>query len=85
MAVEQVGASNAVELTFKYREEAAELRNEARRLELEAEFYSQHQDQEDLDRAKDYQQLAREMRKAANVAEEKARDYRAQVPHNQVN
>jgi len=80
-----VDASSAVDLAFKYRQETAELRNEARRLELEAEFYSKHQDQEDLDRAKHYLGLAREMRKAADVTDEKARDYRAQVPHTRVN
>lgn len=81
-SVGQNGYSNA-DLVFKYRGQAAELRNEARRLEIEAEFYSQHPEDQDL--AKRNLELAKKMRKAADVAEDKARDYRAQVPHNQVN
>ena len=78
----QKGYSNA-DLVFKYRQQAEELRNEARRLEIEAQFYSQHKEDQNL--AKRNLELAREMRKAADDADEKARDYRAQVPHNQVN
>jgi hypothetical protein len=81
-SVERESTSN-VDLVFKYRQQAAELRNEARRLEIEAEFYSQHQEDQYL--AKRNLEMAREMRKAADVADDKARDYRAQVPHNQVN
>ena len=81
-SVGQDGDSNA-DLAFKYRGQAADLRNEARRLEIEAEFYSQHPEDQHL--AKRNLELARKMRKAADGADDKARDYRAQVPHNQVN
>ena len=80
--VGQKGYSNA-DLVFKSRQQAEELRNEARRLEIEAQFYSQHKEDQNL--AKRNLELAREMRKAADVADDKARDYRAQLPHNQVN
>src|SRR5919106_1829422 len=46
--IERDVASN-VDLDFKYRRQATELRDTARLLELEAEFYSRHQEQ---DRAK---------------------------------
>jgi|SRR5215469_4397271 len=71
--VGQNGYSN-VDLALKYYREAAELQNEARRLELEAEFYASHQDP---DRAKHNLEIARDMRIAAAVANDKARSYRA--------
>src|SRR5262249_23874797 len=79
---EREGYSN-VDLVFKYRRQAAELQNEARRLEIEAEFYSQHPEDQYL--AQRNLEVAREMRKAAELADAKASDYRTQVPHNWVN
>src|SRR5262245_22332025 len=64
----QNGYSNA-DLVFKSRQQAEELRNEARRLEIEAQFYSQHKEDQNL--AKRNLELAREMRKAADDADEK--------------
>jgi len=67
------GASDT-EMALKYHQEASELQNEARRLELEAEYYASHQDP---DRAIQNLERAREMRIAAAVADDKARSYLA--------
>jgi hypothetical protein len=69
------------DLIFQYREQAADLRAMARRLEFETEVYAQHQDQQQTQRSRD---LAKEMRSAADTADEQAREYRRQLPHNQV-
>ncbi|TLY28809.1 MAG: hypothetical protein E6K63_06965 [Nitrospirae bacterium] len=69
------------DLVFQYRQQAAELRDMARRLETEAQFYAQRQDQEQARRSLD---LAKELRAAADLADEQAREYRSRLPHNQV-
>jgi hypothetical protein len=71
----------ASELAFQYRQQAAELRQMAARLELEAQIYAQRQDQE---QAKRTSALAKDMRVGADAAEEQAREYRRQVPHGMV-
>ncbi len=68
------------DLIFQYREQAAELRGMASRLEFEAEVYAQRQEQEQAQRSRD---LAKDMRTAADTADEQAREYRRQLPHNQ--
>ncbi|WP_447980402.1 hypothetical protein [Candidatus Nitrospira bockiana] len=73
--------SNTSDLVFQFRQQAAELREAARKLELEAQIHAQRQDQEQLNRKLD---LAREMRAAADTADERAREYRRSMPHNQV-
>jgi predicted MarR family transcription regulator len=78
--VEQEDASK-VDLVFRYRVHAAELRDLARLLDLEAEIYSQRQDPE---RAKHKLELARDIRIAADAADDKADYHRQRVPHNQV-
>ena len=75
------GMGNVTDLVFQYRQQASELRDMARRLEMEAMVYTQRQDQE---QAKRTLELAKDMRMAADTADEQARQYRQQVPHGQV-
>jgi hypothetical protein len=69
------------DLVFQYRQQARELWDMARHLETEAEFHAQRQDQEQARRSRD---LAKDIRTAADTAEERARDYQRQLPHGQV-
>jgi hypothetical protein len=69
------------DVIFQYRQEAADLREAARRLETEAAFYAQRQDEEQSRQKRD---LAKDMRVAADNAEQRARDYQRQLPHGQV-
>jgi hypothetical protein len=69
------------DVIFQYRQEAADLREAARRLETEAAFYVQRQDEEQARQKRD---LAKDMRAAADSAEQRARDYQRQLPHGQV-
>jgi hypothetical protein len=69
------------DLVFQYRQQAVELRETARRLEFEAGLYAQRQEQEQAHRSRD---LAKDLWAAADTAEEQAREYRRQLPHNQV-
>ena len=75
--------NNPADQAFLYHRQAAELREMARRLEFEAQFYAQRggQDQEKVKRTMD---LVKEMQVAADKAEERAREYRSRLPHNQV-
>ena len=79
-----VSQREASDLAFHYRRQAAEYRELAYRLELEARLdASQKRDSSDdlaqrLERAKS-------LRAAADQADEAAREYRGQAPHNQVN
>jgi hypothetical protein len=75
------GVGKTTDLVFQYRQQAAELRDMARRLEMESMMYAQRQDQEQAKRTLD---LAKDMRIAADTADEQARQYRRQVPHGQV-
>ena len=75
------GWTTTSDLVFQYRQQAAELREMARRLEFEAEMYAQLQEQQQAQRKRE---LARDMRAAADTADEQAREYRRQLPHNQV-
>lgn len=75
------GMEKATDLVFQYRQQATELRGMARRLEMEAMVYAERQDQEQAKRTLD---LAKDMRLAADTADEQARQYRRQVPHGQV-
>jgi hypothetical protein len=70
-------------LAFHYRLQAAELRATAQRLEFEAEWYAK-QGGQGSEQAKRSQEMAKEMRVAADEAEQLAREYRSQLPHNQV-
>lgn len=73
----------AADLTFQYRRLAAEYREAARRLELEAQVFARQSggmselSQRRLDEAG-------ALRAAADEAEELARQYRRQTPHGQV-
>ena len=71
----------ASELAFQYRQQAADLRHMAARLELEAQIHTQRHEAE---QAKRTSELAKEARASADAAEEQAREYRRQVPHGMV-
>ena len=75
------GMLKTTDLVFQYRQQAAELRDMARRLETEALVYAQRKEP---DQAKRSLELAKDMRTAADTADERAREYRRQVPHGQV-
>jgi hypothetical protein len=70
------------EAAFHYRQQAAELRDMAQRLELEAEWYAAVA--KDEERAKRTREMAKSFRATADAADQQAREYRRQVPHNQV-
>jgi len=71
----------ASELAFQYRQQAADLRQMAARLEMEAQVYAQRNEAEPAKRASE---MAKDMRVSADAAEEQAREYRRQVPHGMV-
>jgi hypothetical protein len=75
--------SNAADRAFYYRQQANELSRMAERLEAEAQWYAA-QGGQDAEQAKRARDIAANMRTAANEAEQKAQEYRRQVPHNQV-
>ena len=75
------GGREASELAFRYRQQAADLRHMAARLELEAQIHTQRHDQEQATRTSE---MAKDMRAGADAAEEQAREYRRQVPHGMV-
>jgi hypothetical protein len=82
-AVKLVTAREAVDRAFEYREQAAALRDQARRLELEGRV-PMHRAAE-KEQATRSLETARAMWTAADMAEAMAQEYRRQVPHNQVN
>jgi hypothetical protein len=81
MIVESPTAWTSSDLVFQYRQQARDFRAMARRLDTEAEFYDENQDYEE---AKRHRELAQKMRVAAEDADERAREYRSRLPHNQV-
>jgi hypothetical protein len=76
-------SKNPGDLAFHYRLQAEELRAMAQRLELEAAWYAK-QGGQDSEQAKRSQEMAKGMWAAADEADELAREYRSQLPHNQV-
>ncbi len=82
-AVKPVTAREAVDRAFEYGQQVAVLRDEARRLELEGRV-AMHRAAE-KEEATRILEKARAMWTAADTAEDTAREYRRQVPHNQVN
>jgi hypothetical protein len=82
-AVKLVTAREAVDRAFEYRQQAAVLRDQARRLELEGRV-PMHRAAEKEEATRTLEK-ARAMWTAADTAEATAREYRRQVPHNQVN
>lgn len=82
-AVRPVSAREAVNRAFDYRQQAALLRDEARRLELEGRS-AMHRTAEKEEATRTFEK-AQAMWIAADRAEATAQEYRRQVPHNQVN
>ena len=82
-AVQLVTASEAVDRAFEYHQQAAVLRDQARRLGLEAGLLM-HRAAEKEEATRTIEK-ARAMWMAADMAEATAQEYRRQVPHNQVN
>ncbi len=82
-AVKLVTAREAVDRAFEYRQQAAVLRDEARRLELEGRL-TMHRAAEKEEATRTLEK-ARAMWTTADTAEATAQEYRRQVPHNQVN
>jgi hypothetical protein len=82
-AVKLVTAREAVDRAFEYRQQAAVLRDQARRLELEGRV-PMHRAAEREEATRTLEK-ARAMWTAADTAEATAQEYRRQVPHNQVN
>ena len=76
-------SQNLGDKAFQYRRQAAELREMARRLELEAEWYAQ-QAGPDSDQAKRAKEMARGFWATAEEANRLATEYQSQLPHNQV-
>lgn len=81
--VRAVSQREAADLAFRYRQQAAELREAARRYELEAEIQStiMGRDHEQVRRTLE---AATSLRTAASQADETALEFRRQVPHAQV-
>ena len=78
-----VNAREAVDRAFEYRQQAAALRDLARRIELEGRI-TMHRAAEKEEATRTLEK-ARAMWTAADTAEATAQEYRRQVPHNQVN
>jgi hypothetical protein len=79
-----VSQSETRDLAFKYRQEAAELREMARRLEAEVQWLTGHAESTD-EQVRRSRETARQLWAAADQAEQLSRDYRTQVLHGQVN
>jgi hypothetical protein len=79
-----VSQSEARDLAFKYRQEAADLREMARRLDAEVRWLTGHVEPTD-ERVRRTRETAQRLWAAADQAEQLAQDYRRQVPHGQVN
>lgn len=82
--VRAVSQSEARDLVFKYRQQASDLGELARRQEVEAQWYAGHFGPTD-ERVRVSREKAQQLWAAANEADQLARDYRLQVPHGQVN
>ena len=68
---------------FHYHRKAAELREMARRLEMEAEWYAQ-QAGKDSEQAKHAREMAKGFWATAEEADLRAREYQSQLPHGQL-
>ncbi|HET8580696.1 MAG TPA: hypothetical protein VFL31_06835 [Nitrospiraceae bacterium] len=73
---------NPGDQAFHYRQQAAELRDMARRLELEAEWYATVA--KDEERANRSRGMARDFRATAEEADQRATEAQSRLPHNQV-
>ena len=82
--VKAVSQSEARDLAFKYRQQALDLSELAKRQEVEAQWYSSYVGPTD-ERFRVSREKAQQLWTAADQAEQLARDYRRQVPHGQVN
>ncbi len=71
------------DLAFRYRLQAAELSALAQRLEFEAQWHAK-QGGPDSEQAKRSREMAKEVWAAADEADQLGRQYRSQLPHNQV-
>jgi hypothetical protein len=79
-----VGQYEARDLAFKYRQQAADLREMARRLDAEVHWLTSQGGPSD-EQVRRTRETVRQLSAAADQAEQLARDYRRQVPHGQVN
>jgi hypothetical protein len=84
-----VGATDTVvtqreagDLAFQYHQQALELSKMARRLELEAQWYEERGEQDE--RVQDMRNKAQQLFIAAQEADQRAQEYRRQVPHGRV-
>ena len=75
--------TQAADRAFQYRQQADELNRMAERLEAESQWYAQ-QGGQDSEQAKKARDMAANLRTSAQEAEQKAEEYRRQVPHNQI-
>jgi hypothetical protein len=71
-------------IEFQYRQQAAEFSSLAQQYEIEAEAKSRELGQ-DAEQVKRHRELASQYRSEAQQADELARQYRMQMPHNVVN
>jgi hypothetical protein len=82
-ATRLVTQGEASDLTFQYRRQAQELREMARRMEIEAQWYGGRFGEND-ERARDSRDKAKELWTAAQEADQISQEYRRQIPHGQV-
>lgn len=68
---------------FHYRQQAADLRNMAKRLEMEAAWLEK-QGEHGQEQAKRSRDMARDFVAAAEQADQQATEYQRQVPHGQI-
>ena len=78
-----VTQGEASDLMFKYRQQAMEFGDMARRMEVEANWYEGRFGQTD-ERAQESREKARQLWIAAQEAEQLAHEYGRQVPHGQI-
>lgn len=78
-----VSQREAADLAFRYRQQAAELREAARRYELEAEIQATTRGGND-EQVRRTLEAATQLWTAASQADETVSEYRRQVPHAQV-
>ena len=78
-----VTQQEASDLMFKYRQQAIEFRDMAKRMEMEANWYGGRFGQTD-ERAQESREKANQLWIAAQEAEQLAHDYGRQVPHGQI-
>jgi hypothetical protein len=82
-AASNPASKEARDLVFQYRQQAAELSQIADHFESEVRWYVTRGMQGSKE-AEESREMAKDFRSAANEAEDLARQYRAQIPHNQV-